>query len=124
MGRPLEKGVHRSLFHQPAGVHDRHPVGGLGHHAEVVGDQQDGRAGVPGQIEHEGEDLPLDRDVQGRGRLVGDEQLRPQHKGHGDHHPLALAAGKFVGIAPQLPAGIGQPHPGEHGLGLGQSFPA
>ena len=47
------------------------------------------------------EDLRLDGDVESRGRLVGDEQLRLAGQGHGDHHPLAQAAGELVGIGAQ-----------------------
>ena len=45
---------------------------------------------------HEVEDLGLDRDVQRRGRLVGDEELRVAGEGHGDHHALAHPAAELV----------------------------
>ena len=44
------------------------------------------------------EDLGLDRDVQRGGRLVGDQQLRLAGQRHGDHHPLAHAAGELVRV--------------------------
>ena len=50
------------------------------------------------QLQHQVQDLRLDRDVERRGRLVGDEQRRVQHERHGDHHALALAAGQLVRI--------------------------
>ena len=49
---------------------------GLGHHAEIVGDQHDGGAGLLLQLQHQVEDLRLDGDVERRGRLVGDQHLR------------------------------------------------
>ena len=47
---------------------------------------------------HEVQDLGLDRDVEGGGRLVGDEQLRVAGERHGDHHPLPHAAGELVRV--------------------------
>ena len=45
------------------------------------------------------EDLGLDRDIEGRGRLVQEQELRLQHQGPRDAHPLTLAAGQLMGIA-------------------------
>ena len=53
-----------------------------------------GGAGVVDQIE----DLGLDRDVERRRRLVGDQQLRLVGERHRDHHALAHAAGELVRI--------------------------
>ena len=58
-----------------AGVHDGDIVGHLGDDAEIVGDQDDGGAGVAAQPAHQVEDLRLDGDVERGGRLVGDQQL-------------------------------------------------
>ena len=44
------------------------------------------------------EDLGLDRHVQRRGGLVGDQQFGTARQGHGDHGALPHAAGQFVGI--------------------------
>ena len=56
------------------------------------------------------QDLRLDGDVERRGRLVGDQEVRLVGQRHGDHHPLALAAGKLVGIgAEALAPGPGMP---------------
>jgi hypothetical protein len=46
----------------------------------------------------EGEDLGLDRHVEGGGRLVGDEDVGAVGQRHGDHHPLPLAARELVGV--------------------------
>jgi len=43
------------------------------------------------------QDLPLYRDVQGGGRLVGDEQLRLAGDRHGDHDALLLAPESWNG---------------------------
>ena len=81
-----------------AGIHDDDVLRDLGDDAEVVGDQHDGGAGLVAQITHELEDLRLHRDVEGGGRLVGDEQLRIAGQSHGDHDALAHAARHLVGI--------------------------
>ena len=66
---------------------------GLGDDAEVVGDQHDRRAeSAPSGRSISSQDLRLDRDVERRGRLVGDQQLRAAGERHGDHHALAHAA--------------------------------
>ena len=55
------------------------------------------------------QDLRLRRHVERRGRLVGDQQLRPERNRHGDHHALALPAGQFVRIAVEREALRRQP---------------
>ena len=44
------------------------------------------------------EHLGLHGHVERGGRLVGDQQLRVAGDGHGDHRPLAHAAGELVGV--------------------------
>lgn len=87
-------------LHDPAVVHDGDPVGGLGHHAEVVGDEDDGHAVPLPELDEEVEDLPLHGDVQRGGRLVGDEHPRPAHQRGRDHHALAQPAGELVRVLP------------------------
>jgi hypothetical protein len=53
-------------------------VGDLGHHAEVVGDEQHTRAMPSLDVLDQVEDLRLRGHVQRRGRLVGDQQRRFQ----------------------------------------------
>jgi hypothetical protein len=90
-----------------APVHHHHPVGDLGHHAHVVGDEQHRHADLGLQRLDQLQDLRLDGDVQRRGRLVGDQQVRPAGQRHGDHHPLAHAAGEQVRIVMEAAAGAG-----------------
>lgn len=54
------------------------------------------------------ENLRLCGHVQRRGGLVGNQQRRIERQGHGDHHPLALATGEFIGIRQTQPLGVGQ----------------
>src|SRR5581483_850369 len=51
-----EHGGHRALLDDAAGVHDRHPVAGLGHDSQVVGDQYDGHAEPAAQAGQQVED--------------------------------------------------------------------
>ena len=85
-------------LHDLPGVHHRQPVGGLGHHPQVVGDEQDGHPGLALEALEQAQDLGLDGHVQGRGGLVGDEELRVPGQGHGDHDPLLHAPGELVGV--------------------------
>ena len=101
-------------FHDLAGVHHLDALGHLGHHAQIVGDQDDRGAVGLLQVLHDVQDLRLHGHVQRRGRLVRDQDLGIAGQGHGDHHALALAAGHGVGIAAERAFGIRQAHLGEH----------
>ncbi len=79
-------------------VHHQDVLAELGDDAEVVGDQDNRGAGLLLQVVHQLEHLRLDGNVQRRGRLVGDQELRVTRQSHGDHHALAHAAGKLMGI--------------------------
>jgi hypothetical protein len=95
-------------------IHHDHPLADLGHHAEVVGDQ-DHRGPRPLlQLQHQVEDLRLDGDVERGRRLVGDQELGVAGQGHGDHHPLAHAARELVRVVAEPALGIGDAHELEH----------
>jgi hypothetical protein len=66
------------------------------HQVEVVGDEEERHAHLRLQLVEQGEDLRLDRHVEGSRRLVGDEQARPAGERHRDHRALALAARELV----------------------------
>ena len=101
--------AHAGLLHLAAGIHHHNALRHLGHHAKVVRDQHDRRAKPRLQLAHQVEDLQLDRHVQRRRRLVGDQQLRVAGQRHGDHHPLAHPARELVRILPHPPPGAGMP---------------
>ncbi len=69
----------------------------------VVADEQVGQPELLLQVEHEVDDLRLDRDVEGRDGLVGDDDLRVEGKRAGDAQALPLAAGEFMREACGLP---------------------
>ena len=79
------------------------------------------------QPNHEFKNFELNGDVKRRCGLVGDEKIGTVGKRHGDHHPLALSAGHFMGIGTHAPLGFLNLHQLHHlhgaRLGLGsQSF--
>ena len=62
------------------------------------------------QLLQQPQDLRLHRHIERRCRLVGDQQLRIAHQRHGDHHPLAQAAGELMGILPEAHPRSGNAH--------------
>ena len=108
--RRLEEALDRPLLDLAALVHDNHPVGHLRHHGHVMGDEHHRGAGLALQPVDQRQDLGLDGDVERGGRLIRDQQTRRAGQRHGDHHPLAHAAGQLVRILPQPPLRLGHPH--------------
>ena len=113
-----EQRLDRRLLDDLAAVHHGDAVRRLGDDAEIVGDQHHARAPLGLQCPHQVEDLRLDRDVESRRRLVGDEQLRLGGEGHGDHHPLGLAPRELVRVRLGPPLGIGDADGAQHLDGL------
>ena len=101
VARRREDPGHRSGLDDATGIHDRNVVRRLRHHAEVMRDEDHGRAHLAAQPADQVQDLRLDGHVERRGRLVGDQELRFAGERHGDHHALAHAAGELVRIAPR-----------------------
>ena len=89
-------------------VHHDELLGALGGEAEVVRDEQQRRAELARERLEVVEDDPLHRDVERRGRLVGDEQLRVRREADADEHALAHAARELVRELLQSPVGIVQ----------------
>ena len=115
VGRAVEQLQDRRFLDLEPGIHHEDAPAELGHHAEIVGDQDHGRAGALLQLPHQLQDLGLDRHVEGRGRLVGDEQLRPAGERHGDHHALAHPAGELVRVVVEPPLRLRNAQQFEHG---------
>ena len=69
---------------------------------------------VVDEIAQQFQDLCLQHDIERGRRFVGDEQLRLQRAGDGDHHALTLAARQFVRIAREREFFRRQPDPVEH----------
>ena len=109
------------LLHDAAGVHDDDLVGAVGHHTEVVGDEDHAHVTLALLVGQEVEDLGLHGDVEPCGGLVGEEELGPARQGDGDHDPLAHAARQLVGVIVQALLGGGDAHRREqrHGRVVG-----
>ena len=105
VGRGEQIGGRAVLDHLAIG-HDDHPVGHFTDHAEIMGDQHQGHAQTVLHIFQQIQDLRLDSHVEGGGRLVGDQDFRLVGQRHGDHHPLALAAGQLMGIVGEPALGV------------------
>ena len=69
----------------------------------------DGGAQIGVQLAQQVEDLRLDRHVQRRGRLVGQEQRGLVANPHRQHHPLAHTAGELVRIDAEARSGAVMP---------------
>ena len=98
MDRVLVHALGRADLDEFAQVHDAHRVGDVPHDRQVVGDHDVAELVSGLELLQQVEDLRLDRDVEGRDRLVGDDEAGFEREGPGQPDPLALAAGELVGI--------------------------
>ena len=112
----------RPGLHDEALAHDGDPVGEVGHHAHVVGDEHNGAVQFVPQVAHEVKDFGLDGHVEGGGGLVGNQQLRVAGERLRDHGALALPAGKLVRVGPEGLLGIGQFDKFQHAQGPEPGF--
>ena len=103
----VEDFVEGGVLDDLARVHHEHPVGDLGDHAEVVGDDDDGEVALAIEPVDQLQDLGLDRHVERRGRLVGDQHVGFERQRHGDHDALPHTAGELVRVEPCSPVGVG-----------------
>ena len=76
MKGPLEEGFDAAAFDDLAGVHHRHLVARFGNHGDVMRDHEHRQIQTLLQIAQELEHLVLNYHVQGRYRLVSDQQVR------------------------------------------------
>ena len=110
VARAVEDLGHRPLLDQLAPGHHRDPLGEAAHDGEVVRDQQDRHAEPRLQLLQQLQDLRLDGDVEGGGRLVGDQDVGLVRQRHGDHHALPLAARELVRVGAEPRLGVGDLH--------------
>src|SRR5436190_1465816 len=94
--RPVVELLCRRELDEFAEVHHRDPVADVAHDAEVVRDEDVREVELSLQVVEEVQHLRLDRDVERRDRLVGDDQLRTQRERACDADPLSLPAGELV----------------------------
>ncbi len=105
MLRVLDDLPDRADLGEPPGIHDGDAVGGLGDDAHVVGHQHDRGAVVAAETLQQRDDLRLDRDVERRRRLVGDDEPRVGAEREGDDDALPHAAGEMMRITVDAPFG-------------------
>jgi len=65
----------RAFLDDLAEIENVDAIGDLAHHGEIMGDEEVGEAELGLQALEEVEDLRLDRDIEGRDRLVADQNL-------------------------------------------------
>jgi len=106
MGGREEDLLRSALLHDLAGIHDVDAVGHVGHHAHVVGDEDNGQVPLPLDLVDEVQDLGLHRHVQCGGGLVADQYIRVAGQGDGDNDTLAHTAGELEGILVEAVVGI------------------
>src|SRR5215210_313592 len=90
--------AHRTCLDEFSRVHYCDPMRDVGHDSQVMANQDNRDPHPLLQIPEKLEDLCLNRDVESRGWLVGDKDLRVAGEGYGYDHPLAHPAGELVWV--------------------------
>jgi hypothetical protein len=106
MARVLQDLLPRARLDDAARVEDRDGVRDRRQHSEVVRDEDDRELVLPPQPVEQAQDPRLNRHVERRRRLVGDEQLRPARERDGDGDALAHAARELVRVRVARSLGI------------------
>src|SRR5581483_9972677 len=99
VSRRVEQRGRRRELDDASEVHDRDAVGHVPYYTHVVRDEYVGQAVRALQRPQEVENLRLDRHVEARGRLVGDDELRSRRQRARDGDALPLPSGELVRVA-------------------------
>ena len=67
--------ANRTHFNHVSGIHNRHTVAGFRHHPQIVRNHENGCFDFTDQLLNQLQNLGLNRNIQGRGWFVGNEQL-------------------------------------------------
>ena len=110
MGRPIENILAGPHFHNASCIHHADPVRHVGHHAQIVGDEDHRKIPFPLHIVDQLQDPGLDGHIQCCCRLITDQDLRVAGQSDGDDDPLAHTAGKLERISVIPLGGVGDPH--------------
>ena len=97
--------VGRSRFDDASQIHHADGVGNMSHDRQIVRDEDVRQAELLLQVAQQVDHLGLDRNIQGRDRLVAENHLRPHRQSPRDADPLPLAAAELVGLTIQDPRG-------------------
>src|SRR4029434_3373376 len=84
------------------GIHHHHAVTELGDHPQIMGNQEHGGAAFLHQGLQQEQDLCLHGDIEGRGRLVSEDERGRGGQGRSNHQTLALATAELMRILTQL----------------------
>ncbi|CAB4633290.1 unannotated protein [freshwater metagenome] len=98
----------RTRFDDASALHDKNVVSHVGDNAHVVGDEDDARSETLVERSKQIENFRLNRHVESRRRLVGDEYLGVTRNRLGNHRTLALATGQLVRVRIESFERIGQ----------------
>ena len=90
--------AHRAFFDDAAGVHHRDSIGMAGDDAQVVRDEQQREMKFLLHLFQQVEDLRLNRDIERRRGLVGNQQERLAGERDGNQDTLPHAARKLMRI--------------------------
>ena len=99
LARVFENFPDGPLLDDAPALHDHDAMREIAHQRQVVGDEDVGEVELVLEAVQERDHLGLDGDVEGRNRLVADDQLRLEGQSAGDGDALALAARELVWIA-------------------------
>src|SRR5258708_5565509 len=80
-------------------MHHGDPIANLSGNPEVVGDKEHREVEASTRLLEQLQHLSLNRDIEGRDRLVGDKEFRSDGERPGDTDTLSLPAREFVRIA-------------------------
>ena len=106
--------VHGALLDNLSFAHDSDAVGNVPHDTDVVRDEEDCRACPLLECMQFVKYLQLDRCVECRGRLIGEQELRSQDDGKCDRSTLRHTAREFERIGREDAADIGKTHAAEY----------
>jgi hypothetical protein len=106
----VEEILRGCLLDDLAGVHDRDVVGGLRDDTHVVRDHDHRHRVFLAELLEQVENAGLNRHVERRGRLVGDQQLRVARDCHRNHHALAHPARVAMWVIVETAAGVRDVH--------------
>ncbi len=101
MDWPIEYSPHGARLHHFAILHDQYPFADMIDHPQVVGNEQARQPQTLFQVIQQLKNLGLHRNIQGRHRLIADQDLRLAGQGAGDGDALTLAAGQLDRAARQ-----------------------
>ena len=113
VARPAKQLSDLVVLDDAAGIHHGDAVAQLRDNAQVVGDEDDGGAMIAPHLPQKMQDLSLDRDIERRGGLVGNQHLGLADQRHGNGHALLHAPAHLKGITAQLDLGRRQLHLGQ-----------